>query len=146
MDGAENLLNGQQIGAERRFGFAPGGLPETGAAFPEGKEGVAFHQLHQGRGLRLCRGRSRAHLLARGHDASRVRAADAEIDRDTQTVDIDAAGFGQNIGLCRLKPGAYPAYGFFRRDGLVEIVRISLGTGRKADMRKAHGRSRTRIS
>ena len=146
MHGSDNLLNGQQGRTEARLGFAPGRLMEKGAALPEGKEGVALHQLHQRRRLRLRGGGPLAHLLARGHDAPRLRAADAEVDRDAEAANIDATRFRQNIGPRRLKPGAHPAHGVFRSYGLVQIVRISLGAGGKRNMGKTHARSRTRMS
>ena len=142
LHGAADLLDGQQVLAEAIFGLGPGGADHMRQALPETEKGKAFHQLHQGGGTGLFRRGAFAHLLAGGHDAAGVPAADTEVDRDAQTAHVHAADFGQDVQAGGLHAGLDAFIGLLGRDGLVQVAGIALGAGLQTNDRKsgrAHG-------
>ena len=140
--GAQDLLHRHELAAEALFRLLPGGRHHVGPGLPEAEEGVALHEFHERRGLRLFGGRALAHLLARGHDAPGIPAADAQIDRYAEPARIHAAGLGQHVqaGIGQGLPDAFD--GLSGADALVQIAGISLGAGAELDGR-IHARSTT---
>ena len=141
MDGLVDFGEGDAVGAEAALGLGKGAQDEVPGLLPEAEEGVALHELHEGGGLSLLWRGALAHLLAGRHDAARLLAADAQVDGDAQSADVDAPCFAEDVEIKAGEARRHLVHCLLRGDGLVEVRGVALGTGLERDAGQGHANS-----